>query len=236
MVKLVYILFFLGETSAIGAVLGLAYLHKQHTPPLRVLLVYFVACVVAGVWKLVIVFDHQPTLWILNLFLVAEIVLVMLYCYYTAHQERAKQVFLGLAFLLGLLSVVMYQSDKVSDASWINAVAIIAGTFYLFYETLEYSEQQYLTRTPHYWFLTAFLLYFTGSFFIFLHNRYVFVNGNSPSFYLEGFRYFLLVGRNALFCVGIWHVQPSLPLRYYLLGGWVLAALYAVFQYVVMFG
>lgn|GEM_PF-7002537 len=215
--------------------LGLLYLNKQLNQSLRILLGYFFICLIAGFGKLFVLFGHESTLWILNLFLIAEVILMILYCWAMARVKTARRIFAALAILLGALSVVLFKNQQVSEASWINSVAIIGGMFYLFYETLEYSDAQSLTRTPAYWFMTGFLLYATGSFFIFLNNRYIFVRDSTPSFYVESFRYFLLTGRNVLITVGVWQIQPSPKLRNYLLVGWLISLLYSIAQYLLIF-
>lgn len=232
MIEFSYLLFFLGEISTLGVVFGLLHLYKQLNQSLRILLIYFLICLTAGFWKLFIVLENKPTLWVLNLFLIAEITLVMLYCWATARVKVARKIFFFLAILLGAFSVVLFKTQQVSEASWINAVAIIGGMFYLFYETLEHPNAERLTRTPDYWFMTGFFLYTTGSFFIFLNSRYVFVKNSEPSLYIEGFRYLLLTGRNVLFTIGVWQVESTPKMRKYLLVGWAVAVVFSIMEYI----
>jgi hypothetical protein len=196
---------------------------------------YFFLCLSAGFWKTATMLNNQTTLWILNIFLIFEIFLLMLFFQTEARNKKSQRIFMALAFLLGVVSVLLYRSDKVSEAAWINAVAIIAGACYLFYETLEYSDVQHLSRTPSYWFITALLIYFTGSFFVFLHNRYVFVRKSEVSLYIEGFRCFLLIGKSLMCSIGVWYIAPSPKLRLWLLLGWGLSVLFAAMLIVKLF-
>lgn len=185
-----------------------------------------------GIWKLQVLLSATPsTLWILNLYIIAEVVLLMWYFRTLSYTKRAKQIFTGLAVLLGTSSIFLYETNKVSEASWINAVAIISGVFYQFYLMLENPSEKPLVRQPLYWFNTGILTYFTGSCFIFLHNRYVFTHDNESALYIEGFRYFLLIARNVLFCIGIWNFYPQVSLRNVLWGGWAVSLLFALLQY-----
>lgn len=232
MIEITYLLCYLGELSFIGSAAGFAYLFKYLTSPQKALFFYCLIGCLVGIWKLQVLLTITPnTLWILNLYLIAEVVLLMWYFRESSDTKRAKQIFTGLAVLLGGLSIFLYKTEAVSEASWINAIGIIGGVFYQFYQMLENPSEKSLIRQPIYWFNSGILVYFTGSFFIFLHNRYVFTYGNESALYIEGFRYLLLIARNVLFCIGIWQIRPHNSLRNVLLGGWAVAFLWAMLQY-----
>jgi hypothetical protein len=117
-------------------------------------------------------------------FLLVEFALLSKYYYYQLQYKYKKSVFFFTTIAFTLYSVFDYLTAKsAQDFSFmplvIECLFFALLIIYFFYEKIQYNVSTPILNTPEFWISVAFLLYFTGNFFLFLFSKSMLAN---PSF------------------------------------------------------
>ncbi len=121
-----------------------------------------------------------------RIFLVCEFTFLSLYFYYTL-VGKIKRLVLPAAVLCFIIhSLYDFYSSKPGEFSFMPLVAecffFILVIVYFMYEKIQYSISSPIYHLPSFWVSVAFLIYFSGNFFLFLFSKSMFKN---PDFRIQ---------------------------------------------------
>jgi hypothetical protein len=106
-----------------------------------------------------------------------------------------------------ILSPVTFDSY---DAGFVSFVIIIYCILF-FHRQLGKPQITFVHKTPWFWFVTALLLFYAGSFLVFLTTDYIMYQNGSLGVFLWQIRDLLDILKNLLITVGIYYIpKPSL--------------------------
>ena len=122
-----------------------------------------------------------------RIFLITEFALLSTYYYYQLQYKYRKPIFQLSTVAFFIYSVVEYLTAKsAQDFNFIILVVeclfFLLVIIYFFYEKIKFNLRTPIIQTPDFWVSVAFLLYFSGTFFLFLYSKSNFKN---PSFKTE---------------------------------------------------
>jgi hypothetical protein len=167
-------------------ILALFFFKKIKTTELRVFLLY--TSVFALFLLLTLFFKFylkNPVLQLLSnrIFLVSEFIFLSLF-YYHILIGKLKRVVIPVAVLSFVThSVYDYYTSKSGEFTFMPLVAecffFILVIVYFMYEKIQYSVSSPIYYLPSFWISVAFLIYFSGNFFLFLFSKSMF---NNPDF------------------------------------------------------
>jgi hypothetical protein len=122
---------------------------------------------------------HQ--LLVKRVFLVVEFALLSIYYYFQLQHKFKRNIFLFATIAFLIYSIFDYLTAKSpQDFSFILLVieclffALII--IYFFYEKIQFNVSTPILHTSEFWVSVAFLLYFTGNFFLFLFSKSMLTN------------------------------------------------------------
>jgi hypothetical protein len=84
----------------------------------------------------------------------------------------------------------------------IECLALLLVLIFLFYEKLQNSLEIPIYQTSLFWVIVAFILYFSGNFFLFLYSRNYY-NDKNFVFQYDLIYDFVTITKNLLICIGI---------------------------------
>lgn len=187
---------------------------KTFNVELKVLFFYIiVASIIEGVgfylWK-----KNIETYIVQNVFTFFEFTLILT-IYYLLFERRIIRLFIFLCYLVFVFTYVyvMFISGKFSQQDNIlntfEATTFMILAYYYFYKVI--SELQITNLSAYYftWINTAFLIYFSAGFVMFLFNEYI-ENLHLQWFYLIYCLYLVTsLGCNLILTIGIWKIKSN---------------------------
>jgi hypothetical protein len=115
--------------------------------------------------------------------IIIEFTFLCIFYYYILHNKNKKTVSAFSISVFLFYSIYDYYTTKGSDFTYIPLV--IECLFFLFvipyyfYEKMQYSVTSPIYQSPDFWISVAFLIYFSGNFFLFLFSKTMFKDSNS---------------------------------------------------------
>jgi hypothetical protein len=107
----------------------------------------------------------------------------MVYLFMIISSEVAKKVLIGLGVFFLLFSIVDMTRSKAesfdSIPTAVECLILIGFSIYFFYEQLKNPDSLFLYNTPNFWIVVGIILFFSGSFFVFIYAQN---NSKSPEF------------------------------------------------------
>ena len=125
--------------------------------------------------------DRIHQLLINRLFLLAEFALLSTYYYYQLKHKHKRIFFIFATICFVVYSIFDYLTAKSpQDFSFIPLVIeclfFALVIIYFFYEKIQFNVYTPILHTSEFWVSVAFLLYFTGNFFLFLFSKSMLTN------------------------------------------------------------
>lgn len=125
---------------------------------------------------------HNPVLQLLanRIFLLVEFIFLSVF-FFRVLIGKGK----GLVFTIGVISFLIYSlyDYYTSQPGQFTFLPLVAECFffiltivYFFYEKIQYNISSPLYTMPTFWISVAFLIYFSGNFFLFLFSKTMFTN------------------------------------------------------------
>lgn len=175
---------------------------KAFNKTLKVLFVYLLTILFfeLGTWS-----DYIPY----SAFTLLEYVCIFCMFYFTSHHKWIKIYFKHITFLFivgSVLEIVFATEDYLLLVEYIFIISF-ALIFYL--ELLQNLNVPKLNEYPFFYFNTAFLIYFCGSFFIFLFSKQVISLDKTMIKVIMLFHSLLNILYLSLITLGIWKVSKK---------------------------
>ncbi len=125
--------------------------------------------------------DRAQQLLVNRIFLLVEFALLAKYYYYQLQYKHKKTIFLSATLGFLFYSIFDYLTVKSpQDFSFIPLVIeclfFAMVIVYFFYEKIQFNLSIPILHTSEFWVSVAFLLYFSGNFFLFLFSKSMFSN------------------------------------------------------------
>jgi hypothetical protein len=115
------------------------------------------------------------TLLVIRGIIVTEFSLLSLFYFYIIKNKNKKIVFICATIIFIIYSIYDYYISIGSDFSYIPLVIeclfFLFVILYYFYEKMQYSVTTPIYQSPDFWISVAFLVYFSGNFFLFLYTK-----------------------------------------------------------------
>lgn len=110
-----------------------------------------------------------------RLFTIAEYFFITIFIYYSIISKNAKRVIVvvSAAFLVyALYELIVSQSNSFdSIPSGVESILIIAFCIYYLFEKIREPNSLFLYSTADFWIIVSFIIYFAGTFFLFIYSQ-----------------------------------------------------------------
>ena len=94
--------------------------------------------------------------------------------------RKALLILSVLFFLFSIYDAATSKADNFDSIPTVVECLILLGfSIYYFYEQLKMPDSLFLYNTPHFWITAGIILFFSGSFFVFIYAQ---SNSDSPEF------------------------------------------------------
>ena len=143
---------------------------------------------------------------LIRIFLVLEFLLICLFYHILFKSTKIKYTLVISAFIFVLFCIYNYVQSVHNEFDFMPLVVeCLFFTFFIlfyFYDVMQHSFEAPLFQMPSFWISVAFLVYFSGNFFLFLFSRSMEHEDNF------GFQYTLIystmtIVKNILLCIGV---------------------------------
>lgn len=163
-------------SSFIPATLGIFHIQKQQKA-LKILSAFAVFCAVTEIVNLVIVMKYKINVFPLHhAYTVIEFSVALLISsivLYPTKNGRRRHLFI-FAFVLSIsvIDLLFFESlNKLNSIPRvIEGLTMIAISIFFFYKIFNAKESIDLLKSPYFWLYTAWLIYFSGTFFLFVYS------------------------------------------------------------------
>jgi len=117
---------------------------------------------------------HQNNLYLTHIVPVIEFALLVCFFRVTLSEKAIKILIISFT-ILSILNVLFVENLNEFNtlARAIEALILIIISLMYFYTLLQDLSEQYIERSPLFWIATSILIYFSGSFFIFIYGNYI---------------------------------------------------------------
>ena len=117
---------------------------------------------------------HQNNLYLTHIVPVVEFAL-LIWFFRVILSEKIIKTLIVLFTILSIFNVLFLESltEFNTIARAVEALILIIVSLMYFYRLLRDLNEQYLERSPLFWIATSILIYFSGSFFIFIYGNYI---------------------------------------------------------------
>lgn len=183
--------------------IGLYFLRKRNGTGQNILLFYLLYNQLSN-------FIINPTLlkltnnniWGFRLFTILEYTLLcyFLYSILTTRVLKRILVYLSISFYFVCFYDGLYSKSRTFDSlpSGYSALLLIFFSLFSLYELLRSADQSFVYERTKFWFTTAYIIYFSGTFFIFISAQGNFENPIYFSFF-QSLNDFFTIARNIMF-------------------------------------
>ena len=139
----------------------------------KVLFIYYLFAAVSFGYASWLVFKNQNNNWIYNLLYLPAVVAICYYFHETFYSRRNKTLvkfFIVLNFIYFVVRMVLFGKLVVIDSFGYSLLSISVSflSFAYFYQLLRNVNEYKVWTNFDFWLISSYLLYFLGSFFIFL--------------------------------------------------------------------
>jgi hypothetical protein len=163
---------------------GLYFLRKRERTGLFFVLLYLITILSFNFFlhDLVLVLGGNK-FFSYRLFTIIEYFLITGFFLESVSIRKAKNVIkiLSLLFLIfSIFDLVISKSDSFdSTPTGVSSILILLYSIYFFYEKIKNNENLFLYETPNFWVTVSFVVFFSGTFFIYIFSQN---NLNDPEF------------------------------------------------------
>lgn len=159
----------------VPAVAG-ALLFKKVPRTLKILCLYIFAALLTEAFIFILSYNGANNLFLFHLFTYLEYTSVALIFYSLAYSKLWKWiiVIVSLGFILySVINVIFYESifEFNSNQRYVQAIIIIVFCVGYFVELLRNVQHMYLERHPYFVFASSYLIYISGTIFLFLFSK-----------------------------------------------------------------
>lgn len=163
---------------------------------------------------LVLWIDHEAYLLKNNMYLKhtlshIEIIFFSLYFYYIFERLLFRKMvailFAGYV-IFSAFDTIYYEPFSVypSNIGFVYSIMIILYSLLFFFEIYEKGEVLYIERHPHFWIISAFLLYYSGTLLLGLFSSFLMYRIPRDKFiFLNSFFSVMTIVFNVLVCIGL---------------------------------
>lgn len=190
-------------------ILFMFFLKKIHIKDTRVFFYYTATLALFLVTSLFFRFilkDRVHQLIVNRSFLIIEFCFLSLFYYYVLKVAIRKWFFLISAALFVLYSILDFYSSKPGEFSFIPLVIecffFIIVIIYFMYEKVQYNISSPIYYLPGFWISVAFLIYFSGNFFLFVFSKSMFKDPDFKTEYTLIYSTITII-KNIFLCAGI---------------------------------
>jgi hypothetical protein len=139
-------------------------------------------------------------------YLVVEFSLLSLFYFYTIRSRFRKWVFLLASVFFLIYSLLDFYASKPGEFSFIPLVLecffFLLVIVYFMYEKVQYNISSPIYYLPGFWISVAFLIYFSGNFFLFLFSKSMFKNPDFKAQYTLIYSTITII-KNIFLCASI---------------------------------
>lgn len=118
-----------------------------------------------------------------RIYTIIEFILISLFLKTVINNPFIKKVinYLIIAFLIYALFDLFYSKSESFDSipTGVSCIIILAFSIYYLYEQINSPNNLFLYSTSHFWIIVALIIYFSGTFFVYIYTQN---NYNDPSF------------------------------------------------------
>ncbi len=118
-----------------------------------------------------------------RLFTIIEHVLIVLFLHHIIISLKFKKIIKVLSGLFLLYAIFDFINSKSntfdSTPSGITSILILSYCIYYFFEKIKTPDSLFLYSTPNFWIVVALIIFFSGTFFIYIYSQN---NYNDPAF------------------------------------------------------
>ena len=134
---------------------------------------------------------------------------ILLLCiYYFAFEGKARTAFIiiGLVYVCFFLAgLYLLQGKANAISTTVSSLVFIIFSILYFFKLLSHLPTTQIQGLPMFWVNTAVLVYFAGSFFVFLLRNYLIEVLHDNQIVYWSFHNILNILKNLLFAIGLWH-------------------------------
>jgi hypothetical protein len=147
--------------------------HFEKQAKVNVLFVYYLLAAVSFSYAGWLVFKNQNNNWIYNLLYLPAVVAICYYFHETFYSKRSKAIvkfFIALNIIYFVVRVLFFGRLVIIDSFGYSLLSISVSflSFVYFYQLLRHVNEFKVWANFDFWLISSYLLYFLGSFFIFL--------------------------------------------------------------------
>jgi hypothetical protein len=190
-------------------ILFLIFFNKIKSTEIRVFFVYtivFALFLSISIYTRFFLKNLNLQLIVNRISLVVEFIFLSIFFYYSLSNKYRKWIFIIWSIIFFSYSIYDYNISKSGYFSFIPLV--IECLFFLvvivnfFYEKIQYSISAPIYNSPVFWISVAFLIYFSGNFFLFLLSNSMFKNQNFKDLYTLIYSS-VTIFKNIFLCVAV---------------------------------
>jgi hypothetical protein len=139
----------------------------------KILLIYYLFAAVSFGYASWLVYKNQNNNWIYNLSLLPAFIAMGYYFHETFYSRSNKglvKLVVTFSVVYFLVSTIIYGYSRIIDSIGYALLSITISflSFVYFYQLLKYVNEYNVWANFDFWLVSSYLLYFLGSFFIFL--------------------------------------------------------------------
>lgn len=144
-------------------------------------------------------------IWGFRQFTILEYSLLTLFIFKITKSTKFRKVIIGLSVSFYGICVYDGLKSKLSSfdsiPSGYSAILLIIFSIFSFYELVRSIDETFIYEKSKFWFTTAYIMYFAGTFFIFISAQNNFKNPEYFSFF-QSLNDFFTIVRNVLISIG----------------------------------
>lgn len=179
------------------------------------LLAIFVLCIISILVDTANQFSSREYpfgLHLARVFTLAEFTTISIFFNHYASRDYLKKIiwfnfllFIGIQVLDIYLQGFSGQDDLPMTFESVLNITYSMATFYFMIKDMQFIN---LLATPMFWILTAILIYFAGSMFVFATSNYAYSVSPDASRLIWGIHSLIHLGFNVLLTIGLWKAKP----------------------------
>jgi len=183
----------------------LLFFKKNNNKEIKVFFVYKAINVLLLVFSLI---NSEFSNIYLSIFVVVEFIFLSIIYFYIVKKSIVKKILLFSVFLFAIYWIYAFSKINLQE-SFFDFIPVSVESFffifviiYYFYEIMRYNYATPLLQLPSFWISVAFLIYFSGIFFLLLYAKTMFGKPGFDSQYLVIISTLTII-KNILLCIAL---------------------------------
>lgn len=182
---------------------------KELKPYLKVLLIFLAIVATVELVMFTMASSGKENTFLIPLFVFIEfpIICILYHKVYTIPVWKQIAVFIPIAFSIFLVLNVFVGGGANNLSSYIHSVEgllVIGLTLVWFYQALNNTSINAIHREPMFWISCGFLIYFAGTFFLFITSTYLLEHAKGILVVAFLINSISNICKNLLFTIGLW--------------------------------